>query len=153
LIYIGEFKNLRVLWDLVSVLPIEIETLPWWHGKLTFQQEDSLTTVQTSRDWEKSRFVTDLGILTMLPGQNDENYIICAGFGYDAQIKIINMLGHYKSLLNLENQMKKRNGSVPAYFVLAFEIKGFDRASTTADLLFFSAIEKDDYLSALTSVQ
>lgn len=54
-------------------------------------------TLGTSRDWEVSRYVTDLGILAVLPRQNDENFMLCAGFGYNAQIKIAEMTCHKES--------------------------------------------------------
>jgi hypothetical protein len=153
LIYVGEFKNLRALLDLVTALPIEFETLPWWHGTLSYQQGDSTVTLNTSRDWEKSRYVTDLGLLAMLPGQNQENYLIIAGFGYDAQIKIVEIVCKKESLQRLERQIKDAHGEMPNYFVMAFEVKGFDRASTTAELLFFAAIDKEQYLQDLVPSQ
>ena len=149
LIYIGEFKNLRALSDLVATLPIKYETLPWWHGTLTFPQHDSLTTIKTSRDWTKSRYVTDLGMIAKLPGYNNENYIFFAGFGYDAQIKLVNLLCRKESLRKLENQITETNGRFPDYFVMAFEVEGFDRASSTAEIKFFSALDKAHYLKNL----
>jgi len=149
IIYIGEFKNLRVLTDLVAALPIRFKTLPWWNGTLTFQDGDSLVTLSTSRDWEVSRYVTDLGIIAKLPGHNNENYLILAGFGYNAQIKIVEMVSHRESFQDLEKQIMKRHGAFPEYFAMAFEVKGFDRASTTAELRFFSSLDKGKYLADL----
>lgn len=149
IIYIGEFKNLRVLTDLVAALPIRFKTLPWWNGTLTFQEQDSLVTLNTSRDWEVSRYVTDLGIIAKLPGHNLENYIILAGFGYNAQIKIVELITHKESLRELEKQITNKYGRFPEFFTLAFKVKGFDRASTTAELAFFSALDKESYLSNL----
>jgi len=153
LIYIGEFKNLRALVDLLKPLPVDYETFPWWHGSLTFEKNDSLVTLKTLRDWEESRFVTDLGILAHVPGQNDENYTIVAGFGYNAQIKIVEIITEKESLQQLEQQVEKQNGYWPDYFVMVFQVQGFDRASTTAEMHFFSAINKNDYLAAPRSTQ
>ena len=150
IIYIGEFKNLRVLSDLVETLPFQFETLPWWHGTLTYQQGDSLVTLNTSRDWTVSRYVVDLGIIANLPGHNAENYIIFAGFGYDSQIKIVDLTSHQKSLQELEDQIITMNGYFPQYFAMIFEIKGFDRASTTSELKYFTPLDKETYLSGLT---
>lgn len=147
LIYIGEFKNLRALSDLVATLPIKYETLPWWHGTISWQQKDSLVTLSTSRDWEKSRYVTDLGIFVKVPGQNDENYVIIAGFGYNAQVKIVELVSHIASLQLLEQQIEAAHKIFPDYFVAVFEVQGFDRASTTAEMKFFSIIDKEQYLA------
>jgi hypothetical protein len=149
IIYFGEFKNLRALTDLVAALPIRFKTLPWWNGTLTFQKDDSLVTLATSRDWEVSRYVTDLGIIAKLPGHNNEGYLILAGFGYNAQIKIVELISHGESLRELEKRIIKVHGSFPEYFTMVFEVKGFDRASTTAELRFFSALDKENYLAGL----
>ncbi len=149
IVYIGEFKNLRALSDLMAALPIRYETLPWWHGTLTFPSNDSLVTKRTTRDWTKSRYVTDLGVIAKLPGNNNENYLIFAGFGYDAQIKIVNIVSHKESLLQFENKIREICGRFPEYFCMAFEVKGFDRASTTAELVFFSVLDKKEYLQKL----
>ena len=145
IIYIGEFKNLRALSDLLSLLPINYETLPWWHGTITFQVDDSLVTLKTSHDWNVNRYVVDLGLIAKLPGQSNENYIIIAGFGYNSQVKIVELFSHKSSLKNLEEKIKTINGNIPDYFAIVFEIAGFDRASTTAELKFFHKIEEDYY--------
>ncbi|MBC8184029.1 helix-turn-helix domain-containing protein [candidate division KSB1 bacterium] len=145
IVYIGEFKNLRALSDLLSLLPINYETLPWWHGTISFQVDDSLVTLNTSHDWSISRYVIDLALVAKLPGQSNENYLFIAGFGYNSQIKIVELFSHKSSLKNLEEKIKTINGDIPDYFVVVFEIAGFDRASSTAELKFFHKIEEDYY--------
>jgi hypothetical protein len=151
LIYIGEFKNLRALTDLLAPLPFRHETLPWWHGTLTFPEGDSSVTVHTFRDWEVSRQVVDLGVIAKIPGQNNENYMVFAGFGYNAQIKMVEILSHENSLKQMEKRMSEGLGRLPEYFVLIFEVTGFDRASTKADLKYFSSVDREKYLSGLIS--
>ena len=143
-IYIGEFKNLRALTDIISFLPIKYQTLPWWQGSITYQTGDSLTTLNTFHDWGISRYVVDLGIVVKLPGQNKENFLIIAGFGYDSQIKLVEMLSDPAALARLEEQIRASYNYVPNYFAIVFEITGFDRASTNAEMKFFHEI-KDDY--------
>jgi len=145
IIYIGEFKNLRALSDLTDGLPVKYETLPWWHGTLCFKNNDSLITLRTSHDWNINRYVVDLASVAKLPGQNDENYLIIAGFGYNSQIKTVKMLSDYLSLQKLEKQINLLNGNVPEFFVIVFEISGFDRASTKAEIKFFQEIDKEEY--------
>jgi hypothetical protein len=143
--YIGEFKNLRALSDLISNLPIKYKTLPWWQGLISYQTEDSLVTLRTSHDWSESRYVVDLGIFAKLLGSNNENYIIICGVGYDSQIKIVQLFSEQSSLKELENQILKTHGYIPDYFTIVFEVRGFDRASTTAEMKFFFEIEDDYY--------
>jgi len=145
LIYIGEFKNLRPLADLISFLPITYKTLPWWHGTISYQEDDSLVTLNTFHDWAINRYVVDLALVAKLPGMNNENYFIFAGFGYNSQIKIIELFSHQSSLSELETQIQTVNGDIPDYFAIVFEITGFDRASTTAEIKFFHEIDKDYY--------
>jgi len=101
------------------------------------------------RNWEVNRYVADLGIIAKLPGQNSENYIIIAGFGYNAQIKLVEMLTQRASLELLEKQILRDRGTFPPFFLMAFEVKGFDRASTTAEIKYFAPIDKSDYLQSL----
>lgn len=145
IIYIGEFKNLRALSDLISILPVNYETLPWWHGKISFNSGDSIVTLQTSHDWAINRYVVDLALVSKLPGQNKENYIIIAGFGYNSQVKAVEMLSQKSSLMILENQIKAIHGFVPKYFTLVLEVTGFDRASTNAEIKFFHEVQEDYY--------
>ena len=143
--YIGEFKNLRALSDLISNLPLKYQTLPWWQGMISYQTSDSLVTLKTSHDWGVSRYVVDLGIFAKLPGSDNENYIIISGFGYDSQIKIVELVSAQSSLDELEDEILGINGTVPEYFAIIFEVRGFDRASTTAEMKFFHEIESDYY--------
>jgi hypothetical protein len=143
-IYIGEFKNLRAFADLISFLPIKYKTQPWWQGSISYQKNDSLKTLSTFHDWEISRYVEDLGMIIKLPGQNDENILFIAGFGYDSQIKMVEIISNVSMLNNLEKQIKNINAKVPNYFAIIFKITGFDRASTKAEMIFFYEI-KDDY--------
>jgi hypothetical protein len=143
--YIGEFKNLRALSDLISNLPVKYQTLPWWQGLISFQTEDSLVTLRTSHDWGVSRYVVDLGLFVKLPGSNNENYVIICGIGYDSQIKIVKIFSEQSSLIKLEEQITRVHGYIPEYFTIVFEVRGFDRASTTAEMKFFYKIEDDYY--------
>jgi len=145
IIYIGEFKNLRALADLITFLPVNYETLPWWHGKISFNLGDSIVTLQTSHDWGISRYVVDLALVSKLPGQNNENYLIIAGFGYNSQVKAVEILSHRLALEKLEEQIKNRHGYVPSFFSIVLEVTGFDRASTNAEIKFFHEVEKDYY--------
>jgi hypothetical protein len=77
-----------------------------------------------------------------LPGQNNENYLLIMGFGYNSQIKLISMLCNKVSLQKLEAQIVTfNNGKMPDYFFSVFKVLGFDRASTTAKMEFFQKVE------------
>ncbi len=145
LIYIGEFKNLRPLSDLVAKIPVKFQTLPWWHGTISYPDNGTVATLHTSHDWKVNRYVVDLAMVAKLPGLNNENYLLFMGFGYNAQIKIVHLFSHQSELKLLEKQITSQNGTVPDYFVAVFEVTGFDRASTEAELKYFSEIKKDYY--------
>ena len=88
--------------------------------------------------------MVDLGIITKLPGQNNENYLFVTGFGYNSQIKLINMISNKESFNKLETQvMLANNGEMPEYFVTVFKAVGFDRASTKAKMEFFQKVDAD----------
>ena len=145
IIYVGEFKNLRALSDLISILPVHYETLPWWHGTISFNSGDSIVTLQTSHDWGISRYVVDLALVSKLPGQNDETYLIITGFGYNSQVKAVEMLSDPASLETLEEQIETLHGTIPEYFTMVLEVTGFDRASTNAEIKFFHEVKEDYY--------
>jgi len=147
IIYIGEFKNLRALSDLLTTLPVEYETLPWWHGTISTKKNDSLTTFKTVHDWNVNRYVVDLALVAKLPGQSNENYLLISGFGYNSQIKIVKMFSQASSLKKLEEQINTINGHVPDYFFMIFEVSGFDRASTKGEIKLFREINKEKYLN------
>lgn len=151
IIYIGEFKNLRALSDLMSILPAKYKTLPWWHGEITFNKDGSEVSLRTSHDWTINRYVVDLGIAAKLPGQNEENYLIIAGFGYNSQIKMVQILSKNNLLKELEDQIELLNDYVPDYFTIVFEVTGFDRASTKAEIKYFKEIDKTEYQNSFNS--
>jgi len=84
-------------------------------------------------------------MVAKLPGQSNENYLFFMGFGYNAQINIVQLFCNKTSLENLHNQIISINGSIPEYFTMVFEVTGFDRASTKAELKFFQEINEDYY--------
>jgi hypothetical protein len=145
IIYIGEFKNLRILNNLTSALPLEIKTMPWWDGQIAVN-DDSSFTLETYHRWEKSRYVVDLGMIAKLPGQNGENYLICAGFGYNSQIKLLKLLSTREGLSILTQQFDNPK-EFPTYFFSLFEIAGFDRASTRAEVKYFKILPEDYFNS------
>ncbi|MBN1780336.1 hypothetical protein JW948_04365 [bacterium] len=145
-IYIGEFKNLRVLSDLIATLPFHYQTLPDWMGTISFTQNDSLITLKADHNWEVSRYVEDLGVIAKLPGQNHEHYLMVMGFGYNSQMKMIDILSNKTALRQFETQIIEANdGKMPEYFFSLFKVVGFDRASTTATMELFQEIKPDIY--------
>ena len=145
IIYIGEFKNLRALTDLVALLPIEYESLPWWHGTITYESGDSLVTLNTHHDWDISRYVVDLGIVAKIPGENGENYMFFIGFGYNSQIELVSTFCNEESLKLVKEQILENSGKIPDYFVAVYEVAGFDRASSKVNMKYFKEISKDMY--------
>lgn len=144
LIYIGEFKNLRALTNLIANLPIHYETKPWWDGTI-YIQEDTTQVFNTFHNFEKSRFIVDLALLAKLPGQNMENYLLIAGFGYDSQVKVVKMLSTPQALKELEDLIIAKNNSIPDYFISIIKVSGFDRASSNAEVQYFKEILPDEY--------
>ncbi|NPE27307.1 hypothetical protein HNV12_04880 [Methanococcoides sp. SA1] len=145
IIYIGEFKNLRALEDLVALLPIKYETLPWWHGTISYESGDSIIILNTHHDWNISRYVVDLGIVAKIPGENDENYIFFTGFGYNSQIELVNMYCNEESLKSIKKQILQNHDKIPDYFVAVYEVAGFDRASSKVNMKYFKEISKNMY--------
>lgn len=151
IIYIGEFKNLRILENLTASFPFEIETLPWWMGEITID-EDSTYTLKTFQQWDKNQFTKDLGMIAKLRGPKGENYIICAGFGYNSQIRMVKLLSTPDGLAQIEKSILDENKNVPKYFVSIFEVSGFAQGSTSAELKYYSILP-ENYLEKAFSAQ
>ena len=49
------------------------------------------------------------------------------------------------AMRDLETEIKDFNGYFADYFVMIFEIRGFDRASSTAEMHYFQEIDQDYY--------
>jgi hypothetical protein len=145
-IYLGDFLNLRVLKNFIDMLPVKCEQLPWFNGTIQYQQGDSLVILKSLHDIRVTKYIVDLGIAAKLPGQNNENYFIFAGISYDSQVRIPEAFSKRANLKQVEKNIIDVYGSIPDYFVVVFEVKGFDRGSSKAEIKYVAEIEKDFYL-------
>ncbi len=144
LIYVGEFKNLRALKNLTANLPIRYQTKPWWDGTI-YIEEDTTIVLNTFHNFEKSRFIVDLALVAKLPGQNMENYLLIAGFGYDSQVKAVKMFSDPRELAELKAAILARHQQIPEYFVAILKVSGFDRASSNAEITYLKEIHPAEY--------
>ncbi len=146
IIYVGTFKNLRNLNNLLFNLPIQYKYSPPhpWEGELIIRDSnsDTLQTLKTIRHPGRG-YRTNLGLLAKLPGPNNENYLIIAGFGSTSPAKIVKLLSRQKSLSGLEKNIKLINGSVPRYFSIVFEITCFKSQAFQTEIKYFKKINSN----------
>ncbi|NOY57427.1 MAG: winged helix-turn-helix domain-containing protein [Calditrichaeota bacterium] len=146
IIYVGTFRNLRNLNNLLFNLPIKYKyTHPYkWSGEIFIRDSnsDTLKRLKTVALPEKC-YSTNLELVAKLPGPNNENYLIIAGFGYTSHAEIIKMLSRQKSLTELENNIRLINGSVPRYFSIIFEVTSFRDQAFQTEIKYFQEINAD----------
>ena len=125
-IYIGGFRNLRQLNQIIEKLPLEYEYTDIFKGEIRIYdvETDSLITFK-SRKLEGNNFL-DLGLIVKLPGPNNENYLFLIGFAYPAQIETVRMLSRQKSLQKLYNQTAEQYTIFPEYFYMVVEFISFE---------------------------
>ena len=125
IIYMGGFRNLRQLGQIIAKLQIEYKYTDTFSGEIQIRdtESDSLITFK-SRKFKENRYL-DLGFIAKLPGPNFENYLFLVGFAYPAQIETVRMISRQESLDKLYNQVMNDNESFPEYFYMIIEVPSF----------------------------
>ena len=142
MIYMGGFRNLRQLSQIIAKFQIEYKYTSTFSGKITIKDAKSDSSVTfKSRKLEEGRYL-DLGLIAKLPGPNSENYLFLVGFAYPAQIETVRMLSRQESLKKLYNKAKNQYKNFPEYFVAVIELTSFEYSAQEINNKYFKAIEK-----------
>jgi len=142
MIYMGGFRNLRQLKQILSKLNINYKYTDTFGGIITVHNVNSDSVVTfTSKKLPEGRYV-DLGLIANVPGPNSENYMFLAGFAYPAQIETVRMLCREESLQKLYNEINNGSKTFPKYFYMIFELKSFEYSAQEIILKYFSEIKK-----------
>ncbi|MBN1998359.1 hypothetical protein JW935_12450 [candidate division KSB1 bacterium] len=94
IIYIGEFKNLRILNQILHKTPIRYQYRPDERLFILDGKGDTLNTFQRiEAPYEQSdKYNIDYSLLIKIPGFIDENFMFIVGFGYGGRIERTKML-------------------------------------------------------------
>ncbi|MBN2011674.1 hypothetical protein JW960_20260 [candidate division KSB1 bacterium] len=144
-IYIGEFVNLELLTKIVYRFPIRFQYRPDERVFIISDAGDTLETyLRIEAPYEqKNKYNVDYSFLIKTPGFAGENLMFIVGFGYGGRMERTKMLSNTVARQNLEEEIKKINGSVPEYFILLFEVKSIERTGFTNEIKYFREIPED----------
>jgi hypothetical protein len=145
IIYMGEFKNLRVLDKIISKTPVRFQYHPDERLFLLGDRGDTVQTfVRIEAPYEqKNKYNVDYSLIVKIPGFTSENFLFVVGFGYGGRLERTKMLADPSLRAGLVENIRKMNGTVPDYFIVLFEVKSIERTGFTNDVRYFKEISKD----------
>ncbi|MBI9070199.1 MAG: hypothetical protein JEY94_01290 [Melioribacteraceae bacterium] len=151
IVYIGEFRNIRLLDTFLENLPIT-HVFDSSSGKHSITINDPGLDKSVPKVYEKlavsppMHAYNDYGMVIKIPGFNGENYMLFIGLGYIAQIQIVKLFSIPEKARELEEKIKDKIGNVPEYFQVLFRTTGYNFTDYASELIYISEIDKDEYL-------
>jgi hypothetical protein len=145
IIFIGEFKNLRILNKILYNTPVRYRYNPDERVGILGNHGDTLKTflrIQAPYD-QKDKYNVDYSLLIKMPGFRKENILFIVGFGYPGRLERTKSLGDPKRRAELVRQIRKASGRVPEYFIALFEVKSIERTGFTNEMKYFMEISRD----------
>jgi hypothetical protein len=144
-IYIGEFKNLRVLNKILFKTPIRYQYHPDERLFIINEKGDTLNTfVRIEAPYEQlNKYNVDYSLLIKMPGFTHENLMFIVGFGYGGRLERTKMLADPMLRKKFIADIDKLNKSIPDYFIALFEVKSIERTGFTNELKYFQKLSGD----------
>jgi hypothetical protein len=145
IIYIGEFKNLRVLDKIIYKTPVRYQYRPDERLFIMGGRNDTLRTfVRIEAPYEqKDKYNIDYSLIIKVPGFYGENIMFVVGFGYGGRLERTRMLGNRQLRAELIKTINKNFSHVPEYFIAVFEVKSIERTGFTNELKYFQEVSRD----------
>ena len=145
IVYMGEFKNLRILNKIISKTPVRYQYHPDERVFILGEQGDTLNTFQRIEApyEETNKYNIDYSLLIKIPGFSNENFMFIVGFGYGGRLERTKMLANAASRADFIKEIDRINKSVPEYFIALFEVKSIERTGFTNEIKYFMEIDRD----------
>ena len=145
IIYIGEFKNLRVLNKIIHKTPIRYQYRPDERLFIIDESGDTLNTfIRVEAPYDlKYKYNVDYSLLIKIPGFSRENFIFVVGFGYGGRLERTKILGDLELRTALVKEIEKLNIKIPEYFIMLFEVKSIERTGFTNEVKYFKEISRE----------
>jgi len=145
IIYIGELKNLRVLNKIITRLPIRFQYHPDERLFIINENGDTLNTyLRIEAPYSQTnKYNVDYSLLMKIPGFTNEIFMFIAGFGYGGRMERTKMIGDFDRRAELIKEIQKRNGRVPEYFIVLFEVKSIERTGFTNEIKYFKEVSRE----------
>lgn len=145
LIYIGEFRNLRVLNKIFYKTPVRFQYAPDERVFIVGEKSDTLNSylrIQAPFE-QKNKYNVDYSLLVKMPGFSKENIMFIVGFGYGGRVERTKMLANSVLRNQFIEEIYKTNTIIPEYFIALFEVKCIERTGFTNELKYFKEIPKN----------
>jgi len=95
---------------------------------------------------KKTNYVKDYVILTKLLGPNSNNMLFIISFHQIGRLKVINMLADPVQIKKFEDQIRTLLPSMPNYFEMLIEVKGYKETAMEMNILHLYPAESQFYL-------
>lgn len=143
-IYIGEFKNLRILNQIIYKTPVRHQYSPEERLYIVENGDTLHTYLRVQAPYEQEdKSNIDYSLLIKIPGFSHENFMFIVGFGYGGRIERTKMLGDLELRTKFIEEIEAANGHVPEYFIALFEVKSIERTGFTNNLKYFKEMPQD----------
>ncbi|MCD6205417.1 MAG: hypothetical protein J7L22_07125 [Candidatus Marinimicrobia bacterium] len=145
IIYIGEFKNLRVLDKMIYKLPLRYQYQPDERLFILNELGDTVKSFyRIEAPYEqKDKYNVDYSLLIKIPGFSKENFLFIVGFGYSGRIERTKMLSDSEARKTFIKTIKKTHTDIPEYYIALFEVKSIERTGFTNEMKYFQEIDPE----------
>ena len=145
IIFMGEFKNLRILNKILYKLPFRFQYQPDERLFLINENNDTLNTylrIEAPYD-QTNKYNVDYSLLVKMPGFTNEVFIFIVGFGYGGRLERTKMLSNFTMRSQFISEVVKINKNFPEYFIALFEVKAIERTGFSNEIKYFKEISED----------
>jgi hypothetical protein len=145
IIYIGEFRNLRILDKIFYKTPIRYQYSPDERLFIIDEKGNTLNTfLRVEAPYEQqNKYNVDYSLLIKMPGFSKENFMFIVGFGYGGRLERTKMLANSVLRTKFIEDINNINKSVPEYFIALFEVKSIERTGFSNELKYFKEISRN----------
>jgi len=148
IIYVGKFRNLRILDNLIQNLQIKYT---WAPNKIFIinANKDTVKSFKrirsaTGKDLvETNWYNEDYALVVKLPGPNRNAIWIFAGFGHISLIETVKHFTHPLLLKQIESELEEEHGHIPQYFESLFKVSGYKRTGFNTEMQFSHELGRD----------
>ncbi|KAA3661239.1 MAG: hypothetical protein DWQ10_04985 [Calditrichaeota bacterium] len=138
-IFIGQFKTLYILEELLKSFEIEFETIPPALYILDENMEKKHSFIPELPD--QGKYHQDYGVLVKVKGTGDNSILLLLGFDEVGVIGATKKVTSSDFVETLNSDTLRVKPERPFYFRSVFKIQGFRRTDLESELLYFESIK------------
>lgn len=140
IIYIGGFRNLRELNNVLAKLPIAYQYTDLFKGYLSVRDPETDSLITFTGKKLNNQYHRDIGVIVKLGGSNNENYLFLIGFAFPSQIETVRLLSRNDLLAKMYSQIKYDKPIFPEHFFIIIEILASEFSAIETNVIYFHEI-------------